>query len=333
MQRAGLVHGREAALKFLESNATKRNNRIMWKNLSRKDREKEGRQDIDTAAGLPSNKWSSKRNRWSHESDLFRKKGGRQALCVFGKPVPKGGGLLHLQGIGTVKAHVDVEGLNMRSFQLVETTKKTTRRTKDRHRTYRLHIQVGIEAPKPATSDVIRGVDMGIVHNATTVDLDTGYTEFHDIPDGSRRTKNDGISKMYSELSRKGGGSGNRRIRATRGIGDSNWNGKLGKQNKTRGQGRINRNAKHNRPRKPKSRRYKDLQRRIQRKREKVANRQTNWERHASKRIADGAGTVCIEDLNLRNMTVKARGRGSSAKRGLNREMAYSKPGTFQRQI
>ena len=250
---------------------------------------------------------------------------------MFGKPVPKGGGLLHLPGIGTVKAHVDVEGLDMRSFQLVETTRKTTRRTKDRRRTYRLHIQVGIEAPKPATSDVIRGADMGIVHNATTVDLDTGYAEFHDIPDGSRRTKNDDISKMYAELSRKGGGSGNRRIRATGGNG--NGNGKSGRQGKAGGPNRINRKARRDRPRKPKSRRYKDLQRRIQRKREKVANRQTNWERHASKRVADGAGTVCIEDLNLRNMTVKARGRGSSAKRGLNREMAYSRPRTFQRQI
>ncbi len=333
MQRAGLVHGREAALKFMDSNGTKRANKALWKKWARNGREKEGLQDIDTAASLPSNKWSNKRNRWSHANDLFRRKGGRQSLCVFRKPVPKGNNMVMLPGIGTVKAHVDVEGLDMRSFQLVETTKKTTRRTKDRHRTYRLHIQVGIEAPKPATSDVIRGADMGIVHNATTVDLDTGYTEFHDIPDGCRRTKNDGISKMYSELSRKRGGSGNRRIRATRGIGDSNGNGKLGKQNKTRGQGRINRNAKHNKPRTPKSRSCKDLQRKIQRKREKVANRQTNWERHASKRIADGAGTISMEDLNLKNMTAKAKGRGSSAKTGLNREMAYSKPGTFQRQI
>ena len=127
-----------------------------------------------------------------------------------------------LPGVGTVRVHGDVEGLDMRSFQLVETTKKTTRRTKDRHRTYRLHIQVGIEAPKPATSDVIRGVDMGIVHGATTVDLDTGRHAFHDIPKGCRRAKNDDISKMYAELSRKRGGSGNRRIRAIKGTGDAN---------------------------------------------------------------------------------------------------------------
>ena len=335
VQRAGLRQGLDAVQKFMDSNAKKRSDRIMWKNLARRDRESEVIPDIDTAVNLPPNKWSNKRNRWSHASDLFRKKGWRQALCVFEKPVPKGNNMVMLPGVGTVRVHGDVEGLDMRSFQLVETTKKTTKRTKDRHRTYRLHIQVGIEAPKPATSDVIRGVDMGIVHGATTVDPDTGRHAFHDIPKGCRRAKNDDISKMYAELSRKRGGSGNRRIRAVRGTGDANDNGnsKSGKRDKTCEQNRVNMKARRDRPRKPKSRSYKDLQRKIQKKREKIANRQTNWERHASKEMADGAGTVAMEDLNLKNMTAKAKGKGSSAKRGLNREMAYSRPRMFQRQI
>ena len=324
VQRAGLRQGLDAVQKFMESNAKKRSNKIMWKNLSRRDRESEGIKGIGTATNLPPNKWSNKRNKWSHASDLFRKKGERQALCVLEKPVPKGGGLLHLPGIGTVRIHGDVEGLDMRSFQPVETTKKTTRRTGDHNRTYRLHVQARVEAPKPVECDVIRGVDMGIVHNATTVDLDTGYTEFHDIPDGCRRTKKDDISRMCAELSRKRGGSGNRRIRQ---------NGKSGGQDKTGGQDRTNMKARRSRPRKPKSRGYKELQRRIRKRREKVANRQTDRERHASKRIADGAGTVVIEDLKVKNMTARAKGKGSSAKTGLNREMAYSRPGTFQRRI
>ena len=118
-------------------------------------------------------------------------------------------------------------------------------------------------------------------------------------------------------------------------TGDANDNGnsKSGKRDKTREQNRVNMKARRDRPRKPKSRSYKDLQRKIQKKREKIANRQTNWERHASKEMADGAGTVAMEDLNLKNMTAKAKGKGSSAKRGLNREMAYSRPRMFQRQI
>ena len=233
-------------MKFLEPNATKCARRIMWKDKSKKYRENETekgdkrlREDGDgggngadggAGANLSRTPWSNKKNRWSHANDLFRKKGERQALCVFEKPVSKCNGMIMLPGIGTVEVHGDMAELGMRSFQLVGTTKKTTRRTEDCNRTYRLRVQVRIEVPKPAESTVVRGVDTGIVHNATTVDLDTGYTELHDMPKDCRRAKNDWISKMYAELSGKRGGSGNNR----------------------------------NRPRKPKSRSYRELQRRIQ---------------------------------------------------------------------
>ncbi len=358
VQRAGLAQGREAVLKFLESNTTKRARRIMWKDKSKKYREnktekndKRLREDGDGAgANLSLTPWSGRKNRWSHESDLYRARGDRQALCVFGKPVQKDNNRIMLPGIGTVGVRGEMMEWGMRSFQLVETTKRITRRTRDRGRTYRLHVNVRIRKPRPVECDIVRGVDMGIVHNAATVDLDTGYTEFHDMPKDCRRSKNDEVSRMQAELSRKRGGSGNRRIRqngkggcpGNAGInggtnGDGNGSnskpGKSGKQCKTGGPNRINRKARRDRPRKPKSRSYKDLQRKIQKKREKAANRQTNWERHASKKIADGAGTVAIEDLNIKNMTARAKGRGSSAKSGLNREMAYSRPRMFLSQI
>ena len=324
VQRAGLLQGLDAVKKFMISNGRKRRNKSLWKYLARLDREKGGIPNIDTTPNLPSNKWSNKRNRWSHRDDLFKRKGKQQSLSMFRCPVYKGNGLLHLPGIGTVKVHGDVGGLDMRSFQLVETTKRTTRRTKDYHRTYRLHIQVGIEVPKPTTSKVIRGVDMGIVHGAATADLGTSHPTFYDLPKDCRRAKGDDISRMYSELSRKRGGRGNRRIRqyGKEGGGSNGADG----GNNTSGKNR-------NKLRKPKSRSYKELQRKISKKRERLANRQTNWERHASKGIADGVGTVAMEDLNLNNMTAKGKGNGSSAKTGLNREMAYSRPGTFQRQI
>ncbi len=323
VQRAGLRQGLDAVEKFMISNGKKRSNKSLWKHLARREREKEGIKDIDTALNLPSNKWSNKRNRWRHRDSLFKRKGKQRSLSVFKRPVYKGDKMIMLPGIGTVKVHGDVDGLDMLSFQLVETTKKTTRRTESHNKTYRLHIQVEIKAPKPSEYTAVRGVDMGIIHEATTVDLDTGIHTFHDIPNGCRRTKNDEISQMQAELSRKRGGRGNRRIRQDT---------KEGAGGGTSTKNNMSGNNK-NKARKPKSRSYKDLQRKIQKKREKVANRQTNWERHASKKIADGAGTVVMEDLNLNNMTAKAKGKGSSAKTGLNREMAYSRPGTFQRQI
>ena len=190
---------------------------------------------------------------------------------------------------------------------------------------------------------------MGIVHGAATADLGTGRHAFHDLPKDCRRSKDDDLSRMYSELSRKRGGSGNRRIRhgtnedsgggskgADGGSGaNNNDNGNGSNTNTSNGNNNTNNTRGHNKnkTRKPKSRSYKELQRKIRKKREKIANRQTNWERYASKRMADGVGTVAMEDLNLNNMTAKRKGQGSSAKRGLNREMAYSRPGTFQRQI
>ena len=329
VQRTGLRLGLDAVDKFMISNGKKRRNKSLWKYLARRDREKEGVKDIDTAVNLPSNKWSNKRNKWTHRDSLFSMKGEAKSLSVFEKPVYKGNNMVMLPGIGTVKIHGDVEDLDMRSFQLVETTKRTTKRTEDHNRTYRLHIQVRTKAPEPAESGTIRGVDMGIVHGAATADLGTGRHRFHDLPKDCRRVKDDDISKMYSELSQKRGGRGNRRIRqdGKKGGGVSDGaESKNGTRNNTSGNNR-------NKPRKPKSRGYRELQRKIRKKREKLANRQTNWERHASKRIADGAGTVAMEDLNLNNMTAKAKGKGSSAKTGLNREMAYSRPGTFQRQI
>ncbi len=334
VQRAGLLLGLDAVKKFMASNGKKRSNKSLWKRLAKREREKEGMPDIGTAPNLPSNKWSNKRNEWTHRDSLFKRKGEQRSLSVFRNPVYKGNGMLHLPGIGIVRVHGDVDGLEMLSFQLVETTKRTTKRTEDHNRTYRLHIQVETKAPGPSESTVTRGVDMGIVHGAATVDLGTGHPTFYDLPKDCRRAKNDDISKMYSELSRKRGGRGNRRTKqdakeGASGVSDGSDGGNGangGSSNNTSGRNR-------NKARKPKSRSYKELQRKIRKKREKLANRQTNWERHAAKRIADGAGTVAMEDLNLVNMAARAKGKGSTAKTGLNREMAYSRPGTFQRQI
>ena len=327
VQRTGLRLGLDAVKKFMISNGKKRSNKSLWKYLARLYRERDGIEDIDTTSNLPSNKWSNKRNKWRHRNSLFSRKGEMKSLSVFAKPVHKGNNIVMLPGIGTVKVHGDVEGLNMRSFQLVETTKKTTKLTENHNKTYRLHIQVETKAPNQSESTVIKGVDMGIVHGAATVDLDMGSHTFHDLPKDCRRFKNDDISRMYSDLSRKRGGRGNRLIKQ-----DAKERSDGGNGNTSGGSNNIS-GHNRNRPRKPKSRSYKELQRKIRKKREKIANRQANWERHASKKIADGAGTVAMEDLNLNNMTAKAKGRGSSAKTGLNREMAYSRPGTFQRQI
>ena len=263
VQRAGLLLGLDAVNKFMISNGKKRSNKSLWKYLARRDREKEGIEDIDTAANLPSNKWSNKRNKWRHRNSLFSKKGEMKSLSVFEKPVYKGNNIVMLPGIGTVKVHGDVEWLDMRSFQLVETTKKTTKHTENHNRTYRLHIQVETKAPEPSESTIVRGVDMGIVHGAATADLGTSHHTFYDLPKDCRRSKDDDISRMYSELSQKRGRRGNRRIRQNAKEGADCGNGTNDKDNNnTRGYNR-------NKARKPKSRGYKELHRKIRKKRER----------------------------------------------------------------
>ena len=75
------------------------------------------------------------------------------------------------------------------------------------------------------------------------------------------------------------------------------------------------------------SRRRERTRQRLARTQRRLANRRRNWQHHASRRIADSAHTVCIEDLNTRGMTRSARGTAENpgknvkAKAGLNREI------------
>ena len=85
---------------------------------------------------------------------------------------------------------------DIRSFQLVETTRKITRLTRPDDRTFRLHVQVKEPRPERAKSRAARGVDAGAVHMAATADTD-GRTHVFDLPDGARRRNGDGISRLY----------------------------------------------------------------------------------------------------------------------------------------
>ena len=174
IQRAGMKMAVQAVRKFRESNDIKR--------------ERRGR----------------RRNRWSAPRSVFRPKKSRRprALVVFVQPIPRGN-IIFLPGIGEAEAPGGIpEGADLRSFQLVETTRRVTRRTRPQDRTYRLHVQIRTDNPEPAESGVIRGVDLGIAHGAVSADS-TGAVVYHDIPDGCKRTPNDGIDRMKSRRSKR----------------------------------------------------------------------------------------------------------------------------------
>ena len=224
------------------------------------------------------------KSRWSGQRSLFRRRGGRRlpALAAFYPPIRREGNALYLPGIGLVLATSEIPGGDIRSFQLVETTRKITRLTRPDDRTFRLHVQVKEPKPERVESKSARGVDVGAVHMAATADTD-GRTHVFDLPDGARRRNGDGINRLH---------------------------GKAGRQ-------------------KRRSRGWRETMRRMHAKSRKIRNRQINAERHAAREIADGVGTVVIEDLHPKPMTAK----GGRRKKAMNREMRYGRVGALLARI
>lgn len=74
------------------------------------------------------------------------------------------------------------------------------------------------------------------------------------------------------------------------------------------------------------SRRWKKIGRHIRRESRKIRNRQIHEETRIARAITDGIGRLFREDLNFASMR---RSNGHSGKTGLNREMGYSRIGTF----
>ena len=145
-----------------------------------------------------------KRSWWSDRRPLFRRRGRVRlpALTVFLPPVRKDDGSLFLPGIGIVRATGAVPDGDIRSFQLVETTRKVTRLTRPEDRTFRLHIQIKAPEPERSKSGAARGVDVGAVHMAATADTD-GRTGIYDLPDGARRRKDDEAGRLYRKAGRQ----------------------------------------------------------------------------------------------------------------------------------
>ena len=136
---------------------------------------------------------------------LFRRKqDGRQpALHSFQKPGAKGSTF----DIGSCKIPLNdsFEG-QVRSFQIVETTKKITRRTKPEDRTYELHVQYYYEPAKFHEGDV-KAFDLNASNMWGTATPDNGSLQITKMPHNAKHRKYDKDSKMQSRQSKvhKGG--------------------------------------------------------------------------------------------------------------------------------
>ena len=127
---------------------------------------------------------------------LFRRKqDGRQpALHSFQKLNTKG----KTFDIGACKIPLrDSFPGQVRSFQIVETTKKITKRTKPEHRTYEIHVQYHHEPAKFHEGDA-KGIDLNARNMWGTATFDNGSQQITKLPHGAKHRKYDKDSKMQS---------------------------------------------------------------------------------------------------------------------------------------
>ena len=87
------------------------------------------------------------------------------------------------------------------------------------------------------------------------------------------------------------------------------------------------------------SKRREKTRRRLAKTRRRMAMKRHDWQHRVSRRLADAAGTVVIEDLKVRNMTRSARGtkeepgRNVRSKAGLNRVILETGWSSFRRML
>ena len=136
-------------------------------------------------------------SRWTDPLSLFKLSNPKTISAFYPVRAHKDN-TLYLTGIGKIIPQIKLKDYDIRSWQLVRTTKKLTGKTRQDQHTYSLHIQIKQPDPVPVQTGHTIGVDVGIVHPATTYDTATNEATFHDIPDSSRRQKHDRISKLQS---------------------------------------------------------------------------------------------------------------------------------------
>ncbi len=131
---------------------------------------------------------------------LFRRKqDGRQpALHSFQKPSAKCGTF----DIEACRLELkDSFPGQVRSFQIVETTKKLTKRTRPEDRTYELHVQYHHEPPTFHEGDT-KAIDLNASNMWGMATPDNGSLQITKLPHDAKHRKYDRDSKMQSKQSR-----------------------------------------------------------------------------------------------------------------------------------
>ncbi len=150
------------------------------------------------------------KRKYTPPDSLFRKKkkrdvGIQPAIGCYGHPAGRADGSWNLGGICNVVPKNDAAGIKrdqIKSFQIIETTKKITCRTLPEDCTYELHVQMHVAKPERTGGDIV-GVDVGAVNMLAIHNLDKNTTVLATLPENAMRHKNDDIDKRKSVQSRR----------------------------------------------------------------------------------------------------------------------------------
>ncbi|MYB29859.1 MAG: transposase [Cenarchaeum sp. SB0663_bin_5] len=107
----------------------------------------------------------------------YRRKDGRIILSCINPPVRKGEHTIHIPGYGIVETAKPIDvSWDMRSFKIVDVTKRVDKHTKPSDHMFELHIAVYTPVKPHRNTGTIRGVDVGGKHLAVTVDTNGNVT-------------------------------------------------------------------------------------------------------------------------------------------------------------
>ncbi len=159
-------------------------------------------------------RWRPKRKRkYTSPDSLFRKKRvgvqrRQPAIGCYGRPAGNKDGSWNLGGVcSIVPKSTEIERSLIKSFQIIETTKKITRNTKPEDRTYELHVQIHADKPKRDGDGDIIGIDVGAVNMMAMHNLNDGKSVLLTLPENAMRYKGDETDMRKSAQSKRKKGS------------------------------------------------------------------------------------------------------------------------------
>ncbi len=107
----------------------------------------------------------------------YRRKDDRIILSSVTPPVRKDSHTVHITGYCTVETAKPIDvSWDMRSFKIVDVTKKVTKYTNPSDHMFELHVAVRVPVKPHRNTGVMRGVDAGGKHLAVTVDTNGNVT-------------------------------------------------------------------------------------------------------------------------------------------------------------